>query len=299
MAKMNDELAALQKRAKAKDARLRRKGALASEVASVSPVQSNASIAGMTKREQKDYARKLRLYTQVERYTVLESGEVVSSTVVNQMKARATAKNRIASKEAKRIDDLMAGKYVYKNINGKYKKISLVDALGGQTIADRLWNIGTRKIKGRPVAIAGNVHNRVAPIIDYKPPTSKANLEAQAKRWSDAGIGHASYNDHMREANRRSAERMLAMMGMPDLSELFDINNPNRLTDAQMDVLFIASDFFNVLEVDYDPSQIRGYTSIKDCTNAEIREAFTVQALGMAGNEDKIAERIDYVLQAI
>lgn len=299
MVKMNDELAALQKRAKAKDARLRRKGALAGEVAAVSPVLSNASVAGMTKREQKDYARKLRLYTQVERYTVLESGEVVSSTVVGQMKARATAKNRIARKEAKRIDDLMAGKYVYKNIGGKRKKISLVDALGGQTIADRLWNIGTRKIKGRPVAIAGNVHNRVAPIIDYKPPTSKANLKAQAKRWSDAGIGRESYNDRMREANRRSAERMLTLMGMTELSELFDINNPDRLTDDQMDVLFIASDFFNVLEVEYDPSQIRGYSSFQDMSNAEIRQAFTTQALGMSGNEMYISTRIEYIQQTI
>lgn len=97
----------LQKRARDKEYRLRKKGALPNEITAVSPRVPMADVRNMTPAEKRSYRCKLEKFTSRDnRLVVYESGEVDPYSVLQSMTAKAKDYNKRARQESARIERL-------------------------------------------------------------------------------------------------------------------------------------------------------------------------------------------------
>ena len=147
------DVSRVQKRARDKEYRLRKKGAGKEAIAGISLRKSWKEIKAMTLAQQQAYARQLNAWNKKARYTVVESGNVIPSNLIDQAKRLQEKRNQFIYSERERIRGIAPGEWdkYYRNREGILVK--------GEDIVGLLAPIDVKKME--PPASVQVAHRRI------------------------------------------------------------------------------------------------------------------------------------------
>lgn len=231
MAKLPQWLRGVQKRARDKESRLRRRGANPAEVAAVSPRLDAATVASMSARQQRSYAVRLEKFiSRKERFVVGTAGEILSearlNSLINTYKAQY---NRTAALNERRINTAVAGTPLARF--GTVSEAGQRAKRGGITL-------NGQRIGGTYVA------GMVSRIGDMEEPRSREAATRRANMFKD--MARAGATADRRKLVRSSVEKMLTINGQDDLAA-----RVASLSDTQFDVLTVVTNFMDLIKTEY------------------------------------------------
>ena len=231
MAKLPDYLARLQKNARNKEYRLRKKGADPLRLAEISPRLSANEVARMDAREQRAYARRLQHFNARDNaVSVTDSGALLPTRVVRAIERERAAYNAAAQKRIERIEALTKGT----RIPQRYGTVR--ERLAGRAVTHMGQRIGGSMAAGR--------------VTEVRRPDLTSSKQAQRILSKLREMNRPTTDAKRRRLVKRSAVEMLNAMGETKLA-----NTVRNMTAEQFDVLSTATNFWDMLEIDYDPEQ--------------------------------------------
>lgn len=236
------KLSTMQRRARQKEGRLRKAGALGPSISDISPVRPWREVQAMTPGEKRSYRAQLAHFTSRQnRLYVYESGEVVLYSQAEKQRTKAeaaTAKinERVASARRRinriKVDPTVSGAGNIKTIEERQRERGLEerDAQGRKT--------------GRVHEYMGSVYG-VPEVKVGQPPASDKSAQRRAEALQ--AMAKRSWGER-RAKLRQSAAEMARFAGDDELAERIE-----KLSDNQFDVLTQRTNFMDELSVAYAP----------------------------------------------
>lgn len=235
MPKLPAYLQRLQKNARNKEYRLRKKGADPLRLDEMSPRLPASEVAKMDAREQRAYARRLRHFNQRDnQLSVLDNGMLLPTRTVRAIEAERQRYNQMAQRSLERIDALARGTRIperYGTVRERLRMRGIThngQRIGGTMAAGRVTEVRRPDLTSR-----GQAERILSKLREMNRVTTDANRRRLAKR---------------------SAVEMLNAMGESKLANIV-----RNMTADQWDVLSTATNFWDMLEVDYDPNSFASW----------------------------------------
>ena len=214
-----------QRRAQRKNSRLRKQGASEQAISEHSPVRSAASIAAMTPRERYNYLRRLRTWNKpTTRRTVLPSGDLVDTVVLERTQRYADRYNERIGKQVERINKRAA-------------------ELGLGTVEERQALRGYDRKTGKFGGGRGTVAGALSRIDIVEPPLTERAAKRRMERMMRASKRSGS---ERRESLRKSVTDMLYRLGDDESAERIGL-----MADEDFDALVSATNFMDNLALEY------------------------------------------------
>lgn len=238
-------LSTLQKRARDKESRLRKKGASADAIGSVSPRRAWADVKGMSVNEQRAYGAALMQFNhRSNAYRVLPHGGVIAKRDVLAQSVYIKGINERREQEAARIDAIgVANVPGARNIYGSIQERQRERVLREKDDSGRY--------TGRRHEYLGDVYGVSKVNEPTVPPKDRQTAEKRLDMFIE--MAQRSY-DERRENLRESVRSMLEGSGAEELAEFID-----GMTDTQFDVLTQRTNFMDELSATY--SRYAGFKS--------------------------------------
>lgn len=211
-----DELRRLQKNARNKEYRLRRRGGSGADVAAESPRVTWGEVLSMTQGERQRYANALRSYNSREnRYVILPSGQPVEKALMDRIDDLTAKWNSNAAKERRRIE--------------------------------KLARTEVSESKRKRARLRGSVFGSISELENIEPPRNRAAAEKRA-RDLERMVG-------LKFSRRRTMQRnnMVNIMNQLGLTSL--ANQVHNMTNNQFDVLQMSTNIWDVLSLYYIPKE--------------------------------------------
>lgn len=211
-----DELRRLQKNARNKEYRLRRRGGSGADVAAESPRVAWGEVLSMTQGERRRYANALRSYNSREnRYVILPSGQPVEKALMDRIDDLTAKWNSNAAKERRRIE--------------------------------KLARTEVSESKRKRARLRGSVFGSISELENLEPPRNRAAAEKRA-RDLERMVG-------LKFSRRRTMQRnnMVNIMNQLGLTSL--ANQVHNMTNNQFDVLQMSTNIWDVLSLYYIPKE--------------------------------------------
>lgn len=229
------DVSRVQKRARDKEYRLRKQGATRESIGGISPRKSWAEIKAMTPAQQQAYAKQLNAWNKRARYTVVETGNVIPSNIIDQAKRLQEKRNQFIYGERKRIRAIAPSEWdkYYRNREGILAK--------GEDIVGLLAPIDVKKME---------------------PPVSVQVARRRIKRFEERNKHKFSY---YRGLQRRAMEEILWKLDQYELAEVV-----HQMKNDAFDLLSTVYASWDTLKFEYNPKgkgtefedpygQFRGY----------------------------------------
>lgn len=212
------DVSRVQKRARDKEYRLRKHGATCESIGGISPRKEWSEVKAMTPVQQQAYARQLNAWNKKARYTVVESGNVIPSNLIDQAKRLQEKRNRFIYGERDRIRGIAPGEWdkYYRNREGILAK--------GEDIAGLLTPIDVKKME---------------------PPASVQVARRRIKRFEERNKHKFSY---YRGLQRSAMEQMLWKLDQYELAEVV-----HQMSNDAFDLLSTVYASWDVLKFEYNP----------------------------------------------
>lgn len=258
-------LSTLQKRARDKESRLRKKGASADAIGSVSPRRAWADVKGMSVNEQRAYGAALMQFNhRSNAYRVLPHGMVIAKRDVLAQSVYIKGINERREQEAARINAIgVANVPGARNIYGSIQERQRERVLREKDDSGRF--------TGRIHEYVGDVYG----VSKVNEPTVPPKDRQTAEKRLDMFIEMAQRSYEERRENLRGAVRdMLEGCGAEELAEFID-----GMTDTQFDVLTQRTNFMDELSATYGR-----YAGFKSGSAKEMAQAVSLDE--MAAKQD-------------
>ena len=211
-----DELRRLQKNARNKEYRLRRRGGSGADVAAESPRVTWGKVLSMTKGERQRYANALRSYNSREnRYVILPSGQPVEKALMDRIDDLTAKWNSNAAKERRRIE--------------------------------KLARTEVSESKRKRARLRGSVFGSISELENLEPPRNKA---AAVKRVRDLERKVGLKFSRRRTMQRNNMVNIMNQLGLTSLA-----NQVHNMTNNQFDVLQMSTNIWDVLSLYYIPKE--------------------------------------------
>lgn len=229
------DVSRVQKRARDKEYRLRKQGATRESIGGISPRKSWGEVKAMTSAQQQAYARRLNAWNKRARYTVVESGSVIPSNLIDQAKRLQEKRNQFIYGERERIRSIAPGEW------DKYYRIREGILAKGEDIVGLLAPIDVKKME---------------------PPASVQVARRRIKRFEERNKHKFSY---YRGLQRSAMEQMLWKLDQYELAEVV-----HQMSNDAFDLLSTVYASWDTLKFEYHPKgegvtfedpygQFRGY----------------------------------------
>lgn len=212
------DISRVQKRARDKEYRMRKQGAASESIGSISPRKSWKEIKSMTPAQQQAYARQLNAWNKKARYTVVESGNVIPTNLIDQAKRLQQKRNQFIYGERKRIRGIAPGEWdkYYRNREGILAR--------GEDIVGLLAPIDVKKME---------------------PPASVQVARRRIKRFEERNKHKFSY---YRGLQRSAMEQMLWKLDQYELAEVV-----HQMKNDAFDLLSTVYASWDTLKFEYNP----------------------------------------------
>lgn len=212
------DVSRVQKRARDKEYRLRKQGASRESIESISPRKSWAEIKAMTSAQQQAYARQLNAWNKKARYTVVKSGNIIPTNLIDQAKRLQQKRNQFIYGERKRIRNIAPEEWdkYYRNREGILAK--------GEDIVGLLAPIDIKKME---------------------PPASVQVARRRIKRFEDRNKHKFSY---YRGLQRSAMEKILWKLDQYELAEVV-----HQMKNDAFDLLSTVYASWDTLKFEYNP----------------------------------------------
>ena len=212
------DVSRVQKRARDKEYRLRKQGATRESIGGISPRKSWAEIKAMTPAQQQAYAKQLNAWNKRSHYTVVETGNVIPSNLIDQAKRLQEKRNQFIYGERKRIRGIAPGEWdkYYRNREGILAK--------GEDIVGLLAPIDVKKME---------------------PPASVQVARRRIKRFEERNKHKFSY---YRGLQRSAMEQMLWKLDQYELAEVV-----HQMNNDAFDLLSTVYASWDTLKFVYNP----------------------------------------------
>lgn len=208
----------VQKRARDKEYRLRKQGATRESIGCVSPRKPWKEIKSMTPAQQQAYAKQLNAWNKKATYTVVESGNVIPTNLIDQAKRLQQKRNQFIYDERKRIRGIAPGEWdkYYRNREGILAR--------GEDIVGLLAPIDVKKME---------------------PPASVQVARRRIKRFEERNRHKFSY---YRGLQRSAMEQMLWKLDQYELAEVV-----HQMKNDAFDLLSTVYASWDTLKFEYNP----------------------------------------------
>ena len=229
------DVSRVQRRARDKEYRLRKQGAEKEAIAGISPRKSWAEIKSMAPAQQQAYARQLNAWNKKARYTVVKSGSVIPTNLIDQAKRLQEKHNQFIYSERERIRGIAPREWdkYYLNREGILAR--------GEDIVGLLAPIDVKKME---------------------PPASVQVARRRIKRFEERNKHKFSY---YRRLQRNAMEKMLWKLDQYELAEVV-----HQMNNDAFDLLSTVYASWDILKFEYNPKgegsefedpygQFRGY----------------------------------------
>lgn len=212
------DVSRMQKRARDKEYRLRKQGATREAIAGISPRKSWKEIQAMSPAQQQRYAKQLDTWNRKSRYTVVYSGNVIPTNLIDQAKRLQQKRNQFIYSERERIRGIAPGEWdrYYSNREGILAK--------GEDIIGLLAPIDVKKME---------------------PPASLQIAHRRIKRFEERNKHKFSY---YRGLQRSAMEQMLWKLDQYELAEVV-----HQMDNDAFDLLSTVYASWDTLKFAYDP----------------------------------------------
>lgn len=212
------DVSRVQKRARDKEYRLRKQGATRESIRRISPRKEWSEVKAMTPAQQQAYTRQLNAWNKKARYTVVKSGNVVPSSLIDQAKRLQEKRNQFIYAERERIRGIAPGEWdkYYRNREGILAK--------GEDIVGLLAPIDVKKME---------------------PPASIQVARRRIKRFEERNKHKFSY---YRGLQRSAMEQMLWKLDQYELAEVV-----HQMSNDAFDLLSTVYASWDTLKFVYDP----------------------------------------------
>lgn len=212
------DVSRVQKRARDKEYRLRKQGATRESIAGISPRKSWSEIKSMTSTQQQAYARQLNAWNKKARYTVVESGNVIPTNLIDQAKRLQEKRNQFIYEERARIRGIAPKEWdtFYRNREGILAK--------GEDIVGLLDPIDVKKME---------------------PPASVQVARRRIKRFEERNKHKFSY---YRGLQRSAMEQILWKLDQYELAEVI-----HQMKNDAFDLLSTVYASWDTLKFEYNP----------------------------------------------
>lgn len=211
-----DELRRLQKNARNKEYRLRRRGGSGADVAAESPRVTWGEVLSMTQGERQRYANALRSYnSRKNRYVILPSGQPVEKALMDRIDDLTAKWNSNAAKERRRIE--------------------------------KLARTEVSESKRKRARLRGSVFGSISELENLEPPRNKAAAE---KRVRDLERMVGLKFSRRRTMQRNNMVNIMNQLGLTSLA-----NQVHNMTNNQFDVLQMSTNIWDVLSLYYIPKE--------------------------------------------
>lgn len=247
------DVSRVQKRARDKEYRLRKQGAKIESIEDISPRKSWKEIKSMTTAQQQAYARRLNAWNKKARYTVVESGSVIPTNLIDQAKRLQQKRNQFIYGERKRIRGIAPGEWdkYYRNREGILAR--------GEDIVGLLAPIDVKKME---------------------PPASVQVARRRIKRFEERNKHKFSY---YRGLQRSAMEQMLWKLDQYELAEVV-----HQMKNDAFDLLSTVYASWDTLKFEYNP---KGEGSEFEDPYGQFR-SYVERALFITRGKDSKAEDI-------
>lgn len=247
------DVSRVQKRARDKEYRLRKQGATRESIGSISPRKSWAEIKAMPSAQQQAYARQLNAWNKKARYTVVESGNVIPTNLIDQAKRLQEKHNRFIYSERERIRGIAPEEWdkYYRNREGILAK--------GEDIVGLLAPVDVKKME---------------------PPASVQVARRRIKRFEERNKHKFSY---YRGLQRSAMERILWKLDQYELAEVV-----HQMKNDAFDLLSTVYASWDTLKFEYNP---KGEGSEFEDPYGQFR-SYVERALFIARDKDSKAKDI-------
>lgn len=212
------DVSLVQKRARDKEYKLRKRGAAINSIKGISPRKSWKEIKAMSPAQQQAYARQLNAWNKNARYTVVESGNVIPTNLIEQAKRLQQKRNQFIYSERARI----------------------------RSIAPSEWDTYFRNREGI-LARGEDIVGLLAPIDVKKmePPSSLQVARRRIKRFEERNKHKFSY---YRGLQRSAMEQMLWKLDQYELAEVV-----HQMKNDAFDLLSNVYASWDTLKFEYNP----------------------------------------------
>lgn len=225
-----------QKRARDKESRLRRRGAVPESVSVLSPRKDWEEVQAMTPGQKVSYVSRLKKFVSRDNRIAIENGIAYHAKLGNKglIGVAVETYNKKVRTERERIDNIA----VDKNVPGA-GNISTIKQRQRERNLEREGTKGKFRVRG---ATASALYEMTVEEEARTPEIERLRAERLAemarRTWADK-----------REGLRQSAIEMLLRIGDEEAAEAIE-----RMSGEQFDVLSQRTDFFDTLSVAYAPS---------------------------------------------
>lgn len=212
------DVSRVQKRARDKEYRLRKQGATRESIGGISPRKSWTEITAMTPAQQQAYARQLNAWNKKARYTVVKSGSVIPTNLIDQAKRLQEKRNQFIYSERERIRGIAPSEWdkYYRNREGILAR--------GEDIVGLLAPIDVKKME---------------------PPASVQVARRRIKRFEERNKHKFSY---YRGLQRSAMEQMLWKLDQYELAEVV-----HQMNNDAFDLLSTVYASWDTLKFVYNP----------------------------------------------
>lgn len=239
MASLPAYIQRLQKNARNKEYRLRAKGALAIDVADLSPRLPASEVARMSKAEQRAYAARLRRFNSRDNALTVyrDTGAIVRTSVARSIERNIAEYNRHMEQRVESI------RKATERIPGYEKQFGSLESV-----------LRTQGYEASPYRFGGQYVGGRIRQIRMDAPTSAEQAERRERMLRE--MNRVTSDDARRRQVRRNFVDMLNMAGENALA-----NRVRNLSNFQFDVLTTATNFCDLVTVEYaktNPHQFDG-----------------------------------------
>ena len=215
------DVSRIQKRARDKEYRLRKKGTSREAIAAISPRKPWAEIKAMTPAQQQDYAKTLHVWNRKARYILGKSGNLIPFALIDQANRLQAKRNEFIHGERERIRRIAPTEWdkYYHNREGILAK--------GEDIVGLLTPIDVKKME---------------------PPASVQVAHRRIKRFEERNKHKFSY---YRGLQRSAMEQMLWKLDQYELAEVV-----HQMKNDAFDLLSTVYASWDTLKFEYNPKGV-------------------------------------------
>lgn len=257
MAKIDERISALERKAKRKLSRLKSKGI---RTGSITPIK-NAS--GFTREQKESYARKLAGFIDNAGYSKGADGTPIPNSLIQQIRYNE-----------RKIDKYRAERYGYDREEAKKRKT----AMGDMTL-EQFHMMGTRfdPKKGKYVYNTRASHAGSLPLPEHDIDTFKSVKDARKYLSRLHTIQTEEYQNKKMETLIKNIHKRAE--AYPDNEELQSLLKS--LTLSELDRLYAESDFLDVLFIDSPPRKKNQYTveALEQATFLDDQENILIETI--------------------